>query len=105
MTKVVWASVAANDFQDIVTFLSDEVPQAAVTFVDRIDDAVKKLQSHPQMGRVVPELQRQNITRYREVVVSPWRLFYRYEKETIYIISLIDGRRDVEEILLRRVLR
>ena len=105
MTKVVWASVAANDFQDIVTFLSDESPQAAATFVDRIDNAVKKLQSHPLLGRVVPELQRQNITRYREVVVSPWRLFYRYEKQTIYIISLIDGRRDLEEILLRRVLR
>jgi plasmid stabilization system protein ParE len=37
-------------------------PTAVRTFVDRVDSAVKKLSRHPNMGRDVPELEKQNIT-------------------------------------------
>ena len=105
MNRLLWASVAADDFREIVEHLESQSPSAATTFVDRIDPTMKRLRSHPRMGRVVPELRRQNITRYREVIVAPWRVFYRIESDTIYIVSLIEGRRNVEDILLARLLR
>ena len=105
MIRSVWASVAAEDFREIVEHLHSESPHAALEFIDQIDRAIRRLESHPKMGRIVPELRRQNITRYRELIVPPWRVFYRIEPQTIYVVSLIDGRRNVEEILLERLLR
>ena len=105
MTRIVWAGVAADDFREIVEHLQSESPAAALRFVDQIDQTVNRLGSHPKIGRIVPELRKQNITRYRELIIPPWRVFYRSEPDTIYIVSLIDGRRNVEEILLGRLLR
>lgn len=105
MNRIVWATVAADDLREIVDHLRIDSLEAARSFVERVDSATKRLGTHPRIGRVVPELQRQNITRYREVILSPWRLFYRIEPDTIYVVSLLDGRRDVEEVLLRRLLR
>jgi addiction module RelE/StbE family toxin len=104
MNRIVWATVAADDFREVFEYLSNQSQAAARTFVDQVDSAVKRLGTHPHSGRIVPELKKQNISRYREVVLNPWRVFYRYEQDTVYIVSLIDGRRNIEEILLRRVI-
>lgn len=105
MTKVLWTSVAASDLQEIGEFVAADSVSAANGLLDRVDAAVAELRSHPAMGRVVPELSKHNITEYRETVLAPWRLFYRVERELVYIMSLIDGRRNIEDVLLRRLLR
>jgi plasmid stabilization system protein ParE len=105
MSPIRWASAAADDLRDISAYLAQDSPSAATTFVERVDRAVRRLSGQPRSGRVVPELERQGINRYREVVLSPWRLFYRYEQETLFILALIDGRRDIQDILLWRLMR
>lgn len=105
MSSVIWATPAAEDLQDIVDFLLEDSASAAEKLLDRIEQTVSKLGTHGKIGRVIPELSKHNITRYREVVVSPWRLFYRTEGKQVYILAVIDGRRNVEDILLRRLVR
>ena len=105
MSPVIWATPAAEDLQDIVDYLIEESASAAEKFLDRIEQTVGKLAKHGKTGRVVPELSKHNITRYREVVVSPWRVFYRTDGKQVYILAVIDGRRNIEDILLRRLLR
>ena len=105
MSRILWSKPAVNDLQDIGEHIAQDSPGAAISFLGRVDEAVKALGSQPRLGRVVPELERQNITRYREVVLSPWRLFYREEKGQVFVLAVIDGRRNVEDILLRRLMR
>jgi plasmid stabilization system protein ParE len=100
-----WASAASDDLSSLAACLAQDSPSAAAALVERVDHAVRRLSEQPRSGRVVPELERQGIKRYREVVLSPWRLFYRYEQETVFILALIDGRRDVRDVLLRRLTR
>jgi len=38
-------------------------------------------------------------------VIRPWRVIYRIEAERVYVVAVIDGRRNVEDILLARLLR
>jgi toxin ParE1/3/4 len=102
---IIWARPALGDFRDVVDWLRLDSPSAALRFVDRVDEAVKRLASQPRLGRVVPELERHNIGGYRELVIAPWRLFYRIDREQVYVLAVIDGRRNVEDILLRRLLR
>jgi len=106
MKSIVWSSSATADLRDIVDWLLEKAtPTAAMSFVDRVDEKVAQLPMHPESGRVIPELERQNITKYREVIVSPWRVFYTDTDDTLLLLAVIDGRRNIEDVLLRRNLR
>ena len=106
MKNVVWSSSAAHDFDDIVSWiLNHHSGRHAESFIDMVDEAVQQVANHPESGRVVPELERQNITKYREAVLTPWRLFYSSERERVVIHAVIDGRRNIEDLLLRRNIR
>jgi hypothetical protein len=56
-------------------------------------------------GRVVPELQKEGITLYREIIATPWRIIYKVGNETVYIMAIFDSRQNVEEVLLQKLLQ
>jgi hypothetical protein len=39
------------------------------------------------------------------LVIVLRRLFYRIDRGQVYVLAVIDGRRNLEDILLRRLLR
>ncbi|MDE0103485.1 MAG: type II toxin-antitoxin system RelE/ParE family toxin [Bryobacterales bacterium] len=45
------------------------------------------------------------IREYREVFVKPYRIIYRVTAETVYVLLIADGRRDMQSLLLRRLLQ
>ena len=102
--EVRWASVAENDLLGILVYISEESPGNAKKVLSRIKNRTVKLEKSPMQGRVVPELLCQGIPLYREVVIAPWRIIYRVESDRVYILSVIDSRRNVEDILLARLL-
>ena len=105
MKAVFWTASANRDLVDIVDYLAEESLEGAAAFVDRVDQELTHLLEFPQIGRVVPELERNNVTRFRELVLSPWRVVYREEKEQIFIVVVLDARRNIEDLLLKRLLR
>lgn len=105
MSSIRWASAAVDDLSEIVTYIAEDSPSAATAFVERVDRAVEQLQKQPRSGRIVPELEHHSVTRYREVILSPWRLFYRYDRDVVFVLAIIDGRRDIQDVLLRRLTR
>ena len=105
MSSIRWASAAVEDLSEIARYIAEDSPSAATVFVERVDRAVQQLAKQPRSGRIVPELEHQSINRYREVILAPWRLFYRYDREVVFVLAIIDGRRDVQDILLRRLTR
>ena len=107
MTKsfeVLWAAVAENDLLGILLYIADESPRNAVRVMNKFRTRTAKLRHSPMQGRVVPELLSQGISQYREVVVSPWRVIYRVEGRQVLVVSVIDSRRNLEDILLGRLL-
>ncbi len=105
MKAVFWTNSANQDLVEIVDYLAEESLEAAEAFVNRVDQELTHLREFPQIGRVVPELERNNVTRFRELVLSPWRVVYREEKEQIFIVTVLDARRNIEDLLLKRLLR
>ncbi|MGI8905372.1 MAG: type II toxin-antitoxin system RelE/ParE family toxin [Candidatus Sumerlaeaceae bacterium] len=41
---------------------------------------------------------------YRELVVSPWRVIYRITEQHVLVVAIIDGRRNVPDLLYERLL-
>ena len=103
--EVYWTNPAKRDLIDIIDYIALESATVAEEKFSFIRSACDSLKQFPEQGRVIPELSIQNIKRYREVIVSPWRVMYKIEKEAVFVLAVIDGRRNVEDILLNRQLR
>lgn len=103
--EIVWTSVALTDLTQIVEFLGEDNPHQAVLWFKRIRRAVNTLRSSPQRCRVVPELQKQGVSTFRELVVVPYRVSFRIERNQVQIMGVLDGRRNLEDLLLERLVR
>ncbi len=101
--KVVWTNVAENDLKEIIDFISVDSPQNALKILKSIKRKASNLYTLPERGRIVPELQGQGIFQYRELVIPPWRLIYRIGERKVYVLAVIDSRRNVEDVLLARL--
>lgn len=102
---VKWTYIAKSDLKEIIDYISQDSHATAKQQYLKIRSEAEKLTNFPKKGRVPPELKKQNIEKYRELIISPWRLFYRIELDTVFVLSVIDGRRNIEDILLARNLR
>ena len=101
--QVVWAGVAENDLKEILEYIAIDDPLSALEIFQEIKQRTSSLYTFPERGRVVPELQDQGILIYRELVAPPWRIIYRISDKNVYVLSVLDSRRDVEDILLKRL--
>jgi toxin ParE1/3/4 len=103
--EVRWAEVAVRDLEELVEYLEARQPGTTGPVLDRLERAAAGLELNPGRGRTVPELARFEIRTYRERVVRPWRLLYRIGSSRVLIVGLLDGRRDLETVLLARLMR
>ena len=97
---VLWTTHAANDLQNITDYISKDNPIEALIALDRIEKSANDLYEFPERGRIVPELQFENIFQYRELIVSPWRMIYKISGQNIHILMLLDSRRTIDNIFL-----
>jgi toxin ParE1/3/4 len=42
---------------------------------------------------------------WRELVMRPYRMIYRMEGDTVTVLAVFDGRRDLGDLLLERLTR
>ena len=70
---------------------------AATKWVETLFDKVQLLKSSPESGRIVPEIQREDI---RELIYGNYRIIYRVEKDKISMLTVRHGKQilPVDEI-------
>ncbi len=102
--EIIWAGVAENDLRKIIEYIAQDSPAHAVNAFKKIKQKASRLYSLPEKGRIVPELQDQGILLYRELIIPPWRIIYRISEMKVYVLSVLDGRQNVEDILLKRLI-
>ena len=72
--------------------------------IGKIEKTFGKLTLFPQRGAYPPELLEVGIKEYREVFFKPYRIIYRIQDSKVYVMMIADGRRDLQTLLLRRLL-
>lgn len=103
--KLKWTTSAKDDLLNIVTYIKRDSPSIANDVYQKIRKKAISSNFFPLKGRVVPELQNEGITSYREVIVSAWRIIYKVGNNTVYIMAILDSRQNIEELLLQKLLR
>ncbi|MEZ8143773.1 plasmid stabilization protein [Enterovibrio norvegicus FF-162] len=99
MAQVVWTDSALSDLNDIAEYIALDNLPAAKLVVLSVFDKVERLETFPESGRTPPELPQLN---YREVVVSPCRVFYKQEAETVFILYVMREERELRKFLLSK---
>ena len=97
MADVVWTEPALLDMEDVADYIALDNPAAARRLVHAIFAATDRLERFPQSGRVPPEL---SDSVYREVVVTPCRIFYRLDGERVLILHVMREERLLRAYLL-----
>jgi addiction module RelE/StbE family toxin len=103
--KLKWTSNAKEDLLNIVYYIKKDSVSSARNVYEKIKKKAQSSNFFPLRGRVVPELLKEGITIYRELIVEPWRIMYKIENDTVYIMAIFDSRQNVEELLLQKLLR
>lgn len=96
---------AARDLEEIYDYIAQhDAPRKAAQVLAQIEKRFKSLSESPQRGAHPKELLSLGIREYREIFFRPYRIIYRILDDTVYILLIADGRRDMQTLLQRRLL-
>ena len=97
---------AKKDLNEIFIYVAlKDCLEAAIKLLDRLEKACLKLEKYPKRGHIPEELRSTGIKKYIEIHYKPYRIIYEIDNDLIYIHSVLDGRRNIQEILKARILR
>ena len=102
--EVTWSNTAEKDLIDIIEYIAADSPSRALAVFKNIKQKASGLYTFPERGRIVPELRDQGVVQYRELIISPWRIIYRISEKFVYVLSGLDSRENIEDILLKRLI-
>jgi len=104
--KVVIDPQAKLDLKEILIFVAtNDSLQSANKLLDALEATCYKLEKYPERGHIPPELRQTGINNYLEIHYKSYRIIYEIEENLVYIHSVLDGRRNIQEILNNRILR
>jgi toxin ParE1/3/4 len=97
---------AENDLWGIYRYVSrhDSIEKAD-RLLDNIEKTVATLETLPSRGHCPPELEQIGVLEFREVLFKPYRIIYQVEKSVVYVHCILDGRRNLSDLLHDRLLR
>ena len=104
--KVYIIADAEQDIFEIYGYIahSDSVEKAEYVFRN-IEEKCSSLSELPNRGHYPPELERIGIYVYREIHFKPYRIIYQVIDSNVYVHCVLDGRRELQELLEKILLR
>lgn len=97
MARLIWTEPALADLGVITGYIALDKPDAAKRYIRRVFEAVDRLEQFPNSGSIPPEIPD---LPYRQVVIPPCRIFYRAEKEHVFILYVMRSDRIFREEML-----
>lgn len=103
--KVVLTQGAEQDLESLHDYISEFNSVANANHVlDRLMDVVEGLAQFPERGSHPKELAALGIKNYRQTAFKPHRIIYRVLGDQVVVYLIVDGRRDMQSVLARRLL-
>ena len=96
---------AEQDLFEIYRYIAaNDAPDRAEHVLDQLERLTSQLAGMPQRGHVPLELDRIGVMDYREVHFKPYRVIYQVIGPEVYVHCVLDGRRNMQALLERRLL-
>jgi len=97
---------AEVDLVDLFEYIArkDSIDRAYY-ILEKLDTLILSLDQQPERGHYPPELSKRGVKNYREVHFKPYRVIYEIIGNHVVVLGCFDGRRDMQLLLERRLLR
>jgi Plasmid stabilization system protein len=106
VANVYLAPEAYADLEAIFEYLLEaEGLGVAEAQVGVLEAAVQSLHTLPKRGKCPSELLSMGISLFRELQCFPWRIFYRVVEGDVWVVAVLDGRRNIAQLLPERLVR
>ena len=106
MPKVILTPEAIEDILEIYNYILErDGEERAESILNRLKKQAYSLNKLVQRGKFPDELVPFGNRKVREVQETPWRIFYKIEKNEVFVLAVLDGRRSMAELLLERLAR
>jgi toxin ParE1/3/4 len=92
--KVQFTPSARNQFLSALSYIQRDKPSAAISFREKAETILRRLETLPESGRIIPEFPE---LPYREVIVPPYRFFYKIKGNIVWIVAVWHGAQLTKE--------
>ncbi|MBN1996239.1 type II toxin-antitoxin system RelE/ParE family toxin [candidate division KSB1 bacterium] len=104
--KVYLIEDAEKDILEIYDYVArNDSRKIADLLIQKIEEVCGTLSSLPNRGHVPPELERISVFDYKEIHYKPYRIIYEIIGTSVFIHCVLDGRRNLQELLAIRLIR
>jgi toxin ParE1/3/4 len=86
--KILFTPTALRQFLEAIAYIQQDNPSVAVSFRQKAEKTLSRLGEFPESGRLLPEFPD---LPFREVIVVPYRFFYRTKDKTVWIVAVWHG--------------
>jgi plasmid stabilization system protein ParE len=90
--------VAVDDLISIFDWIASGSPVNAAAFIDKLDQRIGNLETHPFLGRI-PNDDKLKSSGYHVLVIESYLVFYIVRGKTVEIHRVVHGSRNLDEIL------
>jgi toxin ParE1/3/4 len=103
--QVLLTQGAEQDLESLYDYIAEfDCLANANSVLDRLGRVVSDLAHFPERGSYPKELLALGIKEYRQTSFKPYRVIYRVLDRQVLIYLIVDGRRDMQSLLSRRLL-
>ena len=97
---------AEDDIFELYKYILENDSQESASYVyEQLRDTINSLEEYPERGHYPPELERIGVTGFLEIHFKPYRIIYEIDGRQVFIHAVLDGRRDIQSLLERRMFR
>jgi toxin ParE1/3/4 len=98
--EIVWSDPAVEDLEAAVEFIARDSPAYAANLAQLAVDAAESLGRFSNRGHKVPD---PKLSRFRELIIGPYRLIYLVEAKRVLIVGVLHGHRALRRALKGRM--
>ena len=104
--QVFLVSDAEEDIVGIFSYIaSNDSVERADHVLEKLQETCSTLEYFPHRGHVPPELERIGVHNFLQIHFKPYRIIYTISDNKVFVHCVLDGRRDLQDLLQRRLLR
>ena len=94
--KVNFTPSARTQFLSALSYIRNDKLSAAINFRNKAEKNLRRLEDFPESGRIIPEFPE---LPYREIIISPYRFFYKTKGNVVWIVAVWHGAQIPKEPL------
>ena len=107
MRRIEWTPDGIDSLNEILEYYLDNAGEnVANNIYNRIIKEIDLLEAEGIKTKQTQELKDIGIFDVYELVINPWKVYYklRADNKKVYILFVLDARRNIEEILISKVI-